>query len=63
MPKRKPATTDMRDYLKEQTALAHSFACDGAYHSAAKILEELALSIKAHAVASDKRLNEMMGRG
>lgn len=55
-----PTTTDMRAYLKEQADLAYTYACDGAYHSAAKILTELALAIKAHAVTSDDRIRQFM---
>lgn len=40
---------DMRDHIKERSELAHTYACDGAYLSAARVLQDLATTIKAHA--------------
>jgi len=44
-----PAKVDMRDVVREQCAVAVSFAEDGAYHAAASVLRVLALRISAHA--------------
>lgn len=40
---------DMRLFIKQRTGLALTYAEDGAYHSAARILSELAASVKDHA--------------
>lgn len=42
-------TTTMHEHIKERTGLAHTYAEDGAYSSAARILEELALEVRDHA--------------
>jgi len=49
---------DMRDRIREQTGLAQTFADDGAYHSAARVLGDLATEIKAHADRVTAELNE-----
>lgn len=40
---------DMRKRLRERAALAQTYADDGAYHSAARVLRELAAEIQDHA--------------
>lgn len=50
---------DMRARIKEQSDLAHFYAEDGAYHSAARILRELAAEVAAHA----ERNTELMAQG
>lgn len=50
------AGEDMRDYLKRRTDLAVMYAEDGAYHTAAKVLLELAGEIHAHAHEIDRLL-------
>lgn len=40
---------DMRDHIRERSKLAHTYAEDGAYHSAARILTQLAVDIAEHA--------------
>lgn len=42
---------DMRSHIKEQSDLALFYAEDGAYHEAARVLLELAVSVKDHAAA------------
>lgn len=44
------AAVYMPDYIKGRCALAHIYAEDGAYHSATRVLLELADEVKAHAV-------------
>lgn len=39
----------MPDRIKERSELAHTYAEDGAYASAARVLEELALEVRNHA--------------
>lgn len=39
----------MPDHLKERCELAKVYAEDGAYHSAARVLQDLADEVKAHA--------------
>lgn len=45
--------------MKEQTDLAAIYAEDGAFHTAAKILKQLAAEVKKHAAASDKMMKEL----
>lgn len=40
---------DMRDHIADRTSLAHTYACDGAYHTAARILAQLAIELRIHA--------------
>lgn len=40
---------DMRDRIKEQCELAHFYAEDGAYYSAARVLRDLAEEVGQHA--------------
>lgn len=39
----------MPDYIQERCELAHTYACDGAYGTAARILRELTENVQAHA--------------
>lgn len=39
----------MYERIKEQSDLAHFYAQDGAYHSAARVLTDLAAEVRAHA--------------
>lgn len=56
MPKKPSIHTIMRN----QVSLAKTYAEDGAFHSAARVLRELALTVEAHAVACDRDLDAMM---
>lgn len=47
---------DMRERIREQTGLAQTYADDGAYHTAARVLEQLADEVKAHAIAVDRHM-------
>jgi len=49
----------MHERIKEQCDLAHFYAEDGAYHSAARILTALAEEVSAHA----QRNTDMMAQG
>ena len=42
--------------IREKTELAKTYAEDGAFHTAARILEELAKDVKQHAVWCDEML-------
>lgn len=53
--------TDMRERIREQTALAQTYADDGAYHSAAAVLERLAVEIKAHAQRVSLEMDKALG--
>jgi hypothetical protein len=44
-----PATVDMRVHVREMAELAITYAEDGAYHSAARVLGALAGEVQAHA--------------
>ena len=46
---RDPKPVIMHERIKEQCDLAHFYAQDGAYHSAARVLTELAAEVRAHA--------------
>lgn len=50
---------DMRDRIKERAELAHFYAEDGAYYSAARVLGELADEVRAHA----QKVNSGMANG
>jgi hypothetical protein len=54
--------TDMREVIREQTQLAQTFAEDGAYHSAARVLADLADKVKAHVIAFDRQFAAQRGR-
>lgn len=47
---------DMRDHIREKSDLAHTYAEDGAYHSAARILTDLAKEVSEHAHRIDAEL-------
>ena len=47
---------DMRDHIREKSDLAHTYAEDGAYHSAARILTQLASDIAEHALSVDAEM-------
>lgn len=51
---------DMREHIKEQSSLAHTYAEDGAYRSAARVLEKLAKEVSAHA---DRLYDELDAMG
>lgn len=62
-PKPKAAkAADMRDVLREKCGLAQTFADDGAYHSAGRVLAELAETVKAHAASADEALQKFILR-
>lgn len=42
-------TVFMPDHIQERCELAHTYACDGAYGTAAKILFDLTKTVQAHA--------------
>lgn len=41
--------------IREKTDLAKTYAEDGAFHTAARVLEDLATVVSRHAVATDPR--------
>ena len=45
---------DMRDRVRERCALAQTYADDGAYYSAARVLRELWQEVSAHAQRAAK---------
>jgi len=47
---------DMRVYVKERSELATTYAEDGAYRSAERVLRELAETVKQHADRNDEML-------
>lgn len=51
---------DMRVRIREQAELAVTYAEDGAYHSAARVLLALAAETEAHATAADEAINELV---
>lgn len=53
---------DMRERIREQTKLAQTYADDGAYHTAARVLETLADEVKAHAISVGRHLGTNKGR-
>jgi hypothetical protein len=44
-----PPKKDVRKHIKDQAALAHTYACDGSYSSAARVLRHLANEVTDHA--------------
>lgn len=56
----KRGLVDMRELIKEKSASAHLFACDGAYFTAADILDELAADVRAHAQRKKDELEAML---
>lgn len=62
-PKPKAAkAADMRDVIREKCGLAQTFADDGAYYFASRVLAELAETVKAHAVSADEALQKFILR-
>ena len=51
---------DMREHVREQAELAISYAEDGAYASAARVLRELARVTQAHAEAVTDDMQRML---
>lgn len=49
---------DMRDRISEQSELAHMYAEDGAYQSAARILSRLAEEVQLHADSLDSMFSK-----
>jgi hypothetical protein len=52
---------DMRERIREQTDLARTYAKDGAFHTAARVLLDLGDEVKAHAIAFDRHMGTKMG--
>lgn len=55
-----PAEVDMREHIKEQCDLAHDYACDGAYTSAARVLRNIAREVESHAVRVDAERKRLL---
>lgn len=53
---------NIHERIEEQTSLAKSYAEDGAFFSAARVLRGLALEVQAHALACAKAEAEMIRR-
>ena len=51
---------DMRQRIREQCDLAQTYAEDGAYHTASRILSELAAAVTVHAERLDAQLKKAM---
>lgn len=51
---------DMREVIREKTGLAQIYADDGAYHSAARVLNDLAVEVKAHAEHATREIEKLM---
>lgn len=51
----------MLDYIKERCELVHTYAEDGAYGSAARVLRQLAYEVQEHAESIGKMLQEIQG--
>lgn len=49
--------------IQDQASLAMVYADDGALHSAARVLRELADEVEQRAVLADKFLEEMVAQG
>lgn len=68
MPGNEPLTdkrglVDMRELIKENAATAHAFACDGAYFTAADILERLAADVRQHAEGKKAEMDRLVAGG
>lgn len=50
---------DMRSHIRTKCKLAQTYADDGAYHSAARILQELGRDTLAHALHVDEQLRAL----
>lgn len=60
-PKPKAAkAADMRDVIREKCGLAQTFADDGAYYFASRVLAELAETVKTH--VADEALQKFILR-
>lgn len=51
---------NIHEYIDEKVGLAKTYAKDGAFHSAARILGDLAEGVKAHAISCDEELTRML---
>jgi hypothetical protein len=51
----------IHELMEDRIGLATIYAEDGAFHSAARVLRELASSIEQHASACDAALRELTG--
>lgn len=52
------ATMTIHGVIQEKTDLAKTYAEDGAFHSSARVLEDLATIVSRHAVECDKFLRQ-----
>lgn len=48
--------------IEEKTELAKTYAEDGAFHTAARVLEDLATHVSRHALACDAALSEYISK-
>ncbi|CAN7164483.1 hypothetical protein LJR234_000328 [Mesorhizobium amorphae] len=48
-------TVSIHSVIREKTDLAKTYAEDGAFHTAARVLEDLATVVSRHAVATTPR--------
>lgn len=53
---------NIHEYMAARIGLSQIYAEDGAFHSAARVLTELAEKVKEHAVWGDAVLNELASR-
>jgi hypothetical protein len=51
---------NIHEYIDEKVGLVKTYAKDGAFHSAARILGDLAEGVKAHAISCDEELTRML---
>ncbi|MER8786284.1 hypothetical protein NKH71_00200 [Mesorhizobium sp. M0983] len=49
---------NIHEKLDERCGLAKTYAEDGAFHSAARVLKDLAATVEQHAIACDRMLLE-----
>ena len=54
-----PRAVNMREHIRLKCELAQAYAEDGAYHSAARILQELGRDTLAHALHVDEQMRAM----
>lgn len=59
----KPEGVSIHHHMQERFDLAQTYALDGAFHTAAKLLGELAADVKKHAVDCDVYAKEVNGLG
>jgi hypothetical protein len=50
---------DMREHIRLKRELAQAYAEDGAYHTAARLLQELGRDTLAHALHVDEQLRDL----